>query len=268
MPGRTRFRIAMFAMMTCVLLPAPALAQDDDFCAERPGQTTPPCVLAPGRFMIETAAVNWTKDSTSDARTDTLTFGSSELRIGALPRLEAQLGWTPFGVRRTRFVADGQVVDQTGTGDVTLGLIYGISGTNGPVAVQGFVTVPTGGDALGAGDWGAGLRLPVAFGLGRGIQLALTPEVDASVNSSGSGRHVTYGGAAGIGFPMAKTVSFDADIALFRDEDPDGASTRTTGSMALAWQAGPDLQFDIGAIAGLDDSAPDVGLYVGVAHRF
>ena len=258
-----------FALAGMLLLGArPALAEDREFCAERPGQTTPPCTLAPGRVMIETGLGEWTRESDPDSRTDTLVVGSSMLRAGLTPRLEAQVGWTPFGTQWERDNVSGTTSRQSGIGDVTVGLKYGLAGANGPVALQVFATLPTGGAAIGAGDWGGGIRLPVAIELGGGIQFGLTPEVDAAVNQSGSGRHLAYGGAAGIGVPLTEKIGIGLDVAVFRDDDPDGTATTASGGVSLAWQAGKETQFDIGGTVGLNHASPDGTVYIGIAHRF
>lgn len=261
-------RLAFAAAGLVAFAAHPASAEDREFCADRPGQTTPPCTLAPGKVMIETAVAGWTLEQDADSRTDTLALGSSLLRAGLTSRLEAQIGWTPLGIQWTRDKASGAISRQSGTGDVTLGLTYGLAGANGPVALQGFVTLPTGGAAIGAGDWGAGMRLPAQVSLTKGVQLGLTPEVDAAVNGSGSGRHLAYGGAAGLGFALNDKLTLGVDVAVFRDDDPDGATTRASSGASLAWQAAKDTQFDLGGTAGLNHDSPDATVYLGIAHRF
>lgn len=255
----------LFALAACAA--APAHAEEREFCAERPGQTTPPCTLEPGRAMIETGIAQWSRESDPTLRTDTLTLGSSMLRLGLTERLEAQIGWTPLGIIWERDAASGMTTRRTGAGDATLGLAYGLAGANGPLALQGFVSLPTGGKAIGAGDWGAGVRLPVAVAMG-GVQVGLTPEVDAAVNGSGKGRHLAYGGAAGVGVPLAERFQLGVDVALFRDDDPDGASILANAGLSLAWQAGANTQFDIGGTVGLTTASPDATLYLGLARRF
>lgn len=266
--GRRRALTVSGAAGLLLLAAQPARAEDRDFCADRPGQTTPPCTLAPGQVMIETAASNWTRESDPESRTDMLTLGSSLLRVGVASRLEAQVGWTPYGTRWVRDTASGTVARQSGTGDVTLGLTYGLAGANGPVALQGFVTLPTGGAAIGAGDWGAGLRLPAQLPLSSSIDLTVTPEIDVAVNQSGSGRHLSYGGAAGLGFALTREVNLGVDVALFRDEDPDGVATLANAGLSLAWQAGQNTQLDVGGTVGFNRDSPDGTAYLGIAHRF
>ena len=257
------------AAIVLAIFATPALSHDEgDFCAERPGQTTPPCVLQPGRMMIETAATSWVFKSDKGSRSDTILVGDSLMRVGVMPRIEAQIGWTPAGYVRFRDQTTGTTSATTRTGDVTLGLLYGLMGQNGPVAIQSFVSLPFGHDPVGAGDWGAGLRLPVSLPVADGIQLALTPELDAAVNNTGSGRHLAYGGAVGVGYALSYVLQLGADIGVFRDEAPAGTTTSTTASLSVAWQASPDTQLDVGVAAGLNRDSPDVEIYFGIAHRF
>ena len=245
-----------------------ACAEQRDFCADRPGQTTPPCTLAPGSFMVETAAVGWSVSADPDQRTDSVTFASSVLRAGLTQRLEAQIGWTPYGVVRNRDRTTGLLTRQGGTGDVSLGLIYGLAGANGPLAIQAAITLPTGSSALGAGDWSAQLRLPAVVSLGSGVQLAITPEVDAAANDSGKGRHLSYGGATGVGIPLTEKLGLGLDVSVFRNDEPTGAVTLASAGASLAWQMSANTQLDVGGTAGLNANSPNVGVYFGIAHRF
>jgi len=267
MTGRYVIRFAAWPV-ACIAIPVVRPAQADDFCAERPGQTTPPCVMAPGRIMVEIAAADWSGQSDAGSRSDLVLYGAGQVRIGLAGNFEAQVGWTPLGTRRDRDAGSGQVTRTSGQGDVALGFLFGLTGRNGPVALQGFVTLPTGGQALGAGDWGAGMRLPVALDLGEGVQLGLTPELDAAVNASGEGRHLAYGGAAGISLAAADKWTLSSDLSLFRDEDPSGAQTRSAAGLSVAWQALPDLQLDAGGAAGLNHNTPSLRIYLGLARSF
>jgi hypothetical protein len=265
-------RPAMFrigALAAALSLAATAvLAEESDFCPERPGQTTPPCVMDPGRVMLETAVASWTYDDHGGTRTDDVAIASSALRVGLVGRLEAQLGWTPVDIVRVRDKTTGVTTTGSGVGDLSLGLLYGLAGRNGPVAIQAFVTAPTGSGPIGAGDWGAGARLPVALPLAPRVQVALTPEVDAEVNASGAGRHLTYGGAFGAGYSLSKSLQFGADIAVFRHEEPSGPTTSASAGLSLAWQVGHNTQLDVGATLGLNRDTANHQLYVGIAHRF
>ncbi len=246
----------------------PAAAADDAFCADRPGLATPPCTLAPGRTQIEIGLADWTLDRQKETRTDTVVAGDTLLRFGLSPILEAQLGWTAYGRVRTRDRLVGGVTRMSGIGDVRLSVRRSLSGSGGPVAIQPFVTLPTGGSAIGAGDWGAGVLLPAQFDLAPSVQLGLTPEIDAAVDADGSGRHLAFSGVAGLSASVAPKLDLTGEVAAMRDDDPARSTTSLLASLSLAYYSTANSQFDVGLVAGLNRTAPDVELYVGIARRF
>jgi len=239
----------------------------DDFCVDRPGLGTPPCVAEPGHPIIEMGLADLTRDRNADMTSDTLVLAETLMRVGVGGATEFRFGFDGFGHVVSTDRA-GRRMRAAGAGDVTLGVRHNFRGTDGPVAVQAFVTLPVGGRALGAGDWGAGVLLPVAFDLSDVWSINLTPGIDAAVDGDRSGRHLAYGSAAGVSAKIGSGFTATIDAKLIRDDDPDDASTSAQASASLAWQPHPDTQFDVGAIAGFNRDTPDVELYVGVAQRF
>ncbi|MDE2596375.1 MAG: transporter [Sphingomonadales bacterium] len=247
-------------------LPHPACAQERDFCASRPGLGTPACTMAPGTLMVETGIAGWEHTRDSSSAEDNVTLGDFLLRLGVSDRTELQLGfggWQHQRVHDSTGVSSGH-----GIGDILLGFRHGLAGPNGPVAVQGFITLPTGTGTATAGDWGAGLLLSAGKNLPGGFEIDVTPEIDAAVNGSGKGRHLAWGGVLGLSHPLGQSVSLTGELAAFRDQDPDGASTDARAALSLAWQAGRNVQFDLEADAGLANGAPRRALLVGFARRF
>lgn len=252
---------------------APAMAQDREFCADRPGRGTPACTIAPGRVQAEIGLADWTLDRQADTRTDTILAGDLLVRLGLGSSVEGRIGWTPYGHARVRDRRDGSVTSSGGAGDITLGVkanLRNADGSGTSVALLPSVTVPVGGRATGAGTWGAGLVVPVSFSLGGDVQLAFSPELDALPDADRHGRHLRYGGVVGLGFPVVPALSAAIELSTFTDDDPDSHSTRRNLDLSVAWQpAGrDDLQFDIGTAVGLNRDAPDLELYAGVAKRF
>lgn len=258
-------RILVLSLMA---IAAPAQAELRDFCASRPGLGTPACTVDPGHVMIETGLADWTLDNTPDARTDTLIVANTTVRVGVGEATEVQLGWAPYGHVRTRDKATGLVTRDSGIGDVTFGVRQSLSGPDGKIAIQPYVTLPTGGSAIGAGDWSAGIIVPIGFDLGHDVQLSLSPQVEAAVNASGSGRHLSYGSVAGLSAPLTNALTGTLEIQAIRDEDPSGRTTQLFQSASLAWMLGKNTQLDFGEVAGLNSDSPDVELYFGIARRF
>jgi hypothetical protein len=251
-----------FAAFGLCLVAASLPAHADDaaeFCPERPGQTTPTCVMAPSSTMLESGLLSWSRQTEAGVHSDQWVLGDHLLRHGLGRDTELQFGWRMLA-RNSGAAAR--------TGDLSVGVLHNFSGLDGPVAVQLFATLPTGGDGVGAGDWGAGARLPVAIKLGEDWSLGLTPEVDAAVNASGRGHHAAVGGAIGIGRGIGAGLTASIDVSLFSDQDPSGHSTSAVSSLTFAWQVGSDTQLDLGIAAGLNRDSLDHQAYLGFAHRF
>ena len=256
------------AALAILLLAAatPADAEDREFCADRPGFDTPPCTLLPGVVMVETGLAAIAHTSGGGAIDDKLTFGDLLVRVGVAQSAEIEVGLTSFVRDRQR---DATGVSTTrGVGDMVVAVQRGIAGANGPIALHAFVTLPTGKTGIGAGDWSAGLIAPMQFDIGHQFQLALSPEIDAAVNASGSGRHLQYGTAIGLSHPLSKAVGLTGEVATFRNEEPTGHETVAQAAASLAWQVSKDWQLDLEGDAGLSKAAPDYQVKLGFAHRF
>ena len=261
--------IARRAALAALLLlggTAPAQAEDREFCANRPGLDTPPCTLSPGVVMVETGLAAIAHTSDGGAIDDKLTFGDLLVRVGVAQSAEIEVGLTSFVRDRQRDA--GGVSTTRGVGDMVVAVRRGIAGPNGPIALHAFVTLPTGKAGIGAGDWGVGLIVPMQFDLGHQFQASLSPEIDAAVNASGSGRHVQYGTAIGLSHPLSKAVGLTGEVAAFRNEEPTGHETVAQAAASLAWQVSKDWQLDLEGDAGLSKAAPDYQVKLGFAHRF
>jgi hypothetical protein len=240
-------------------------------CADRPGLGTPACTVDAGRTVVELGGADWTLDQDSAQRSDTLIAGDLLIRHGVTPNLEIQAGWTAFGTVRTRDKASGTVSRSSGVGDITLAARYNLSNPDGSgfsAAIMPYATLPTGGEAIGAGDWGAGLILPISYSLNDTIGIALTPAIDAAVDGDRQGRHLAYGSVIGLSAALSDSVSAALEAQMTRDEDPAGHTTQTLASLSFAWVSGDTLQLDAGAVAGLNAASPDIGLYFGITRRF
>lgn len=259
----------MLPVLIALALAAPAHAQpaeqEDPLCADRPGLASSPCTVEPGRVHVE-LAIDWSFQEDGAERIDTLLAGDTLVRVGIGERTEVQVGLTPFGHVRTRDAAD--VERTSGIGDITLGLRHRLV-EKGSLALglQGTVSLPTGGAAIGAGDWGAELLVPISYGVGKS-ELVLTPVLAAAVDQDGDGRHLAYGLVAGGGFFLTDRLTAVLDVSLMRDEDPLGHSTEALAGLALAYLVSNDLQLDAGAVIGLNEDSADLELYVGAAQRF
>ncbi|MEG3125710.1 transporter [Sphingomonas sp. GB1N7] len=254
-----------------LIVAAPAYAEDRDYCPQRPGLGTPACTMAPGNVSVETALADWTLDQDADQRTDTILIGDTLVRVGLADAIELQLGFTPFGHVRTRDKVAGDIDSANRVGDASIGFKVNLSNPDGSgfsAALLPFATLPVGRTPVGAGDWGAGLLVPVTYDLSDALNLESTSEIDAAVNEGGHGRHVAFSETVGLGFALTKSLTATAELQALRDDDPSGATTQMLAGLSLACMLGKNMQIDAGANAGLNHYAPDVELYLGVSRRF
>jgi hypothetical protein len=258
--------------LAMALLPLAAQAQEGrELCPDRPGLGTPPCTVEPGRVVAEVGLADWTREKDAQSRTDTVEAGDLLLRFGLTGNLEAQVGWTAYGHERVRDRTTGRVDRSAGVGDMRIALRQNLRSPDGSgfsIAIMPYAILPTGGSAIGAGDWGAGLLIPVSYDLGKGLSLQLTPEIDAAVDEDGDGRHLAFGSVVGLGIDISDSLSAALETSLMRDRDPAGRSTQALAGLSLGWQPSADLQLDIGLNLGLNADSPDSEAYVGISRRF
>jgi hypothetical protein len=254
-----------------LLAAAPASAHDKqrDFCPDRPGLNTPPCTFDPGHGDIEIGLVDWTLERQPGSRTDTLVFGDTLVRYGLTTNLEMQLGWTAYGTVRQRDASG--ISRMSGTGDVTIALRRNLlhpDGSGVSVALMPYASLPTGGQAIGAGTWSTGMLVPASFDLGHNYQLGLTGRIEAAANASRSGRHLAYGIAMGLNLPVAPKLTAVPQLSVQRDLDPSGHSTPVVTALSFAYLANKALQLDVSANKGVSGGAPAWELSAGFAKRF
>lgn len=260
-----------FGLLVALVATAPALGSEGRaLCPDRPGLGTPACTTDAGDMVFELGIGDWTRQSDAAQRTDTVLAGDALLRVGLTPTLEVQIGWTALGHVRERDRTAGTVTRRMQTGDVLLALRQNVQNPDGSgfaLAIMPYASLPVGGRAIGAGDWGAGLLVPLSAEID-GLSVGLTPHVDAAVDSDGDGRHLAYGSIAGVGFDLAPDVSMAIELSLARDRDPVGHATEALAGISAGWQPDDDSQWDVGANLGLNRDSPDAQLYFGYVRRF
>lgn len=264
-------RAFLLALPAALFVAPPAMADPDlrKLCTDRPGLGTPACTLDPGHVQVELGLADWTLDRQPGQRTDTWLAADLLARFGIADHAELQVGWTAFGHTRER--AGGMVDRTTGTGDLFIALRRNLlhpDGSGTTVAIMPYATLPTGGAAIGAGDWSAGVELPFGFDLSDAVSLEFAPRVEAAVDEDRHGRHLAYGSVAGIAADLGPRWNVTAELEVTRDDDPGGHRTETLAGLSFGWTPGRNVQFDVGANAGLSHDAPDVELYAGIVRRF
>ena len=271
--------LALVAAMPALAQQVPGQDQGDDdhepakprFCPTRPSLGGSSCTTEPGRVHVEVSLIDWQRDDRSDMRDDRVIAGDFLTRIGIGSKTEVQIGWTGFGHDRQRDKQSGDVDVTNGVGDVTLALRQHLAGEEGKpfsAGIQPFVTIPAGRYPVGAGDWSAGVIVPVQYDLTKKLAVQFTAEGDAATNESGSGQHLAYSGIAGLRYKLTDDVNLIGELELERDRDPSGHETHALAAGSVSWKATKTLQLDAQAIAGLNRTSPDIRLVMGGAVLF
>ncbi len=255
-----------------LLLPTAAWAQDEPrFCPNSPSLESSACTTQPGRVHVEATLGDWQLERDADQRIDTVLAGDLLVRAGVGPSTELQLEWTPYGHVRTRDRVAGTVEKQARVGDVTIGVRQNLrnpDGTGLSFGIQPFVTLPVGRSPVGAGDWGAGVVLPVTYDLTDTINIGTTGELDAAVDEDGHGRHVQGSAVAAVAITFSDAFSATLEAQVTRDDDPSGATTQAVAGLGCLWTVAPQRAFFAEAVGGLNHDAPDVRVYAGIAALF
>lgn len=246
---------------------ATALAQDRSFCAERPGMGTPACTLDKGQAMVEVTLFARDRISAADAVTEGQTFADTLLRIGLGDDTELQIGHTGYVRLSARDRATGARIRAEGVGDSYLAVRRSIGGPGPLAAIEGFVVLPTGDDAVSAGDWSAGVVAPVELPSDPDFPVALTPEIFVLPDSDDSGHHLGYGAILGVSHQFAPDWGASVETSVFQNDDPGGGTFTSGVAGTLAWQASDRLQFSVEMIVGMIEPAPRTIVMGGFALR-
>lgn len=261
-------KLALMIALALAAVPRAASAEDREFCADRPGIGTPPCTMAPGEAMIEVGVGDWERARDADTVEHRAAFGDTLLRVGIADSAEIELGLAGYQRDRVRERASGAVERMRGVGDATLAVRRGIAGPNGPVAIEGFVTLPLSHAGDGMGRALGGVLLPAKFALPAEFELEVVPEADLAADEESGGRHLFWGGVIGISHDLVKDVAATLELSAYRDDDPSGHGTDSRVAGSLAWQVGERFQLDVEVDLGLAHGAPDRAVLVGFARRF
>lgn len=198
---------------------------------------TPACTLGEGEAMVEVTVLGIDRTQDPAFALDVTTYADTLLRYGYDDSTELQVGLTGFvrAVTTERLGAGRSTA--SGIGDSYLAVRRTVSGL-GPIgAVEAYVTLPTGADAVSAGTWGAGLVLPMDLPSPGPFALSLTPEIGAVPDADGKGRHLLWGVVLGISGELAPGWGAGLELSAVQDDKPEGGEFGSKLAGTLAYQA-------------------------------
>jgi hypothetical protein len=250
------------------MLPALAIAADDDIATDRPDFVESSNVVGKGRFQIETsfAADRNQAEGIKDkayATPTLLRYGVSddwEVRLETDGRRRATSTDTASGVRFT----------ESGYGDVSLGVKWHVADQNGSspsVGMLAHVDLDTGSAPFRAQGKGASLRMVAEWELANDFSLGMMPGVVWQVNDAGE-RYTSgiFGIVVGKGWTdeFRSFVEYSSEqIAHVRD-----GGTSSSLNAGVAYLLTRSVQLDTALSRGLNSRTPDWSWTIGLSMKF
>ncbi|UAK25474.1 transporter [Sphingomonas nostoxanthinifaciens] len=254
-----------------LLVSGPAFAQDEPrFCPSRPSLGSSACTTEPGQVHLEVSAVDRQHDRGADQQDDSLLLGDFQARIGVGPATEGQVGWTPYGFDRSR-QPGGPSQRLQGTGDLALGVRQNLHNPDGKglsYGIEASLTLPTGSRAIGEGDWGVGVDVPVSYQVSDLLSVTLTAEIDAAADEDRAGRHFAGDTIATVGFHPTNKVTLYTEAEFLRDLDPSGRSSKAYAAEGLAIRVSKRASLWAETVTGLNTASTDLRAFAGFSVLF
>ncbi|SEO58159.1 Putative MetA-pathway of phenol degradation [Duganella sp. CF517] len=250
------------------MLPAFAIAADDEIATDRPDFVESSNVVGKGRFQIETSfAVDRNKaDGIKDKAYSTPTL----LRYGVGEDWEVRLE-TDGRIRATSTdLASGARATDSGYGDVSLGVKWHVADENGAspsMGVLAHVDLDTGSAPFRAQGNGGSLRLAAEWEFADDWSLGVMPGLAWLPNDNGD-RHTTgiFGIVVGKGWTeRLRTFVEYSDEKIARARDGGTISTLDVGA---AYLLSKTVQIDTALSRGLNSRTPDWSWTVGLSMKF
>ncbi len=252
--------------------PAPAPAADTGssaICTDRPTKVFATCTLEPGHLQLETDLFNGSFLRLGGVTTDTYLVTNPTLKYGVTPKLDIEANIAPYVYVRSSSAAGKSTVG--GIGDLYLRAKYAAyASADGKLSLTlvPYLKAPTARSVIGNGELEGGGAVAVSYKLSDVWTLALSPEVDAYADSTGSGRHVNHIEVINLGLALPQSVTVSGELWGDWNYDPAGTIKQYSADVAVAWGMTKFMQLDAGLNFGLNRFTPGVQAYVGVSQKF
>jgi len=243
----------------------PDHARPDEIQPDRPEITESARLVPRGSVQLETG-LTYSKESRAGRRAATVLGTEADLRIGLARNFELNIEGEPF-------VRVRGPEDDTGFGDVTLGLRYRfVEGDDDEpwspsLGVKPFVKLPIAGEPIGTGRAAFGLLFMASFTLPLDFEL----EVNAGAVAVGQSGSSDYRGQAIVSASASRDLArwMFAFVELYystraqRDEPEQLAL-----NVGLVYRVTPTLALDAAVQTSLLGQGPDYLVRAGLSVRF
>lgn len=241
-----------------------------EFNPDRPDQTEGPYTIDAGHLQLESSFAEYThvKDGGTDSELWSVT--PTNLRLGLLNNLEADLELEPYLNLRTAPSGNFAASRQNGFGDTVLRAKLNLWGNDGGFTAFGllpFIKVPTATDNLGNNHVEGGLILPLQINLSDDTSIGAQLEGDLLRNdaNTGYGSDLAFSAVLDqhlIG-PLAGYVEYVGILPIRL-----GETYSAYFDAGFTWLLSTNIQLDIGINKGLTRSAYDYDIFSGISLRW
>ncbi|WP_420438336.1 transporter [Candidatus Palauibacter sp.] len=271
---RYRLRIALLGGAGWLLMAGAgrAHAQRGPLVADRPDFTEAAATVGRGVFQLE-FGYTYEYDRPEGSLGGgvwTHSLGEPLLRVGVLSEtLELRLGLSPVSVGAG---ADGRSVTETGLEDLYMGVKLVLTEQDGlrpATAILPQMTVPTGSDAFTSDRTLPGLNFIYGWDLAENVVLAGSTQMNRALSESGGGAsaYSQWTQSVVAGFSLGERAGVYTEWFAHFHAEPEGTRAEHYANGGLTWSLGDDLQWDIRAGLGLNESATGVFLGTGLVVR-
>ncbi|USX19195.1 transporter [Oxalobacteraceae bacterium OTU3REALA1] len=255
-------------VVVLLMLPALALAAEDEIATDRPDFVESSNVVGKGRFQIETSLAG--DRNKADGIKDKAYATPTLLRYGVSEDWEVRLE-TAGRIRATSTdTASGVRSKESGYGDVSLGVKWHVADEQGArpsIGVLAHVDLDSGSAPFRAQGKGTSLRMVAEWELANDFSLGVMPGIASQVNDDGD-RYT--GGILGIVVGKGWTDEFRSFVEYSSEQIAHVRDGGTSSSLnaGVAYLLTKTVQLDTALSRGLNSRTPDWGWTVGLSMKF
>ena len=268
---------ALFVMAAGAMTAGAAHGQRGPLVADRPDFTEAAATVGRGVFQLE-FGYTYEHDRPEGGRGGVWTHSLGEplLRVGVFGEgLELRLGLSPVSAGAG---TDGRNITETGMEDLYLGVKLVLAEQEGlrpAMAVLPQVTVPAGSDAFTSDRTLPGVNFIYGWDVTEDVALSGSTQMNRALSDAGGGagrggevEYAEWAQSAVAGFSVGARAGVYAEWFAFFYAESEGTRAQHYANGGFTWRFSDDLQWDIRAGVGLNESATDFFAGTGLVVRF
>jgi hypothetical protein len=237
---------------------------DEPLITDRPDFTEASATVGRGVAQLE-AGYTFVHDDDSGTTTELHSYPESLLRVGVLA------DWLELRVAWNYAEEDDGVIDTEGAEDLYLGVKLGLTSQEGVLPEMALVpqmTVPTGADSRSGDEVLPGLNWLYSWELNEDFELGASTQFNRTIDDESDDPYTEWAQSIAVGVSLTNRLgAYTEWFGLFPD-DADSARAEHYFDGGFTVLVNNDVQWDIRAGVGLNDSADDFFAGTGLSLRW